>query len=178
MKWVILTAALLPLAAAQTPAQTCETLLEGVEATAAAASEVVRTMTMRLGEREVAKSVSRVTQDERGVTVTILEQTGQAPPQGAPPQGAEGAPDVDSSLLGVPGTLSCEGAELTETPDGYRLVLTEADAETPIESVELTVQRDRERFVPLRYVAQGTVRQFIFSSAIALSVRYDRWRFE
>jgi hypothetical protein len=172
---VVMVGSLLPFASAQT----CEDILAGVEATSAEAAEVVRTVVMRLGEREVARSTSRVTQGENGLEVTVLEQTGQQPPAGAPRLGmGNGGAPPEETLLGIPGSLSCEGHTLAETEEGYRLVLAETDLETPIESAELTVQRLGERLAPLSYVAQGTARQLIFSSAITMSISYGNWTFE
>ncbi len=142
-----------------------------LEHTAASTRSVTRTLTMNGGDRELSHSVVKVVQAEGGPQVTTLEQRGQEPPE------REGDPGPQSSLLGLPPGLNCEGHTLTETEVGYELSLTVADEDNPVDSVVLELAQRGERLVPLGYTAVGSVTQLFFTSAIRLTMRYRDWVF-
>lgn len=167
---VIVLLVLLPMGTAR-DAPTCETLLADLEHTAASARSVTRTLTMNAGDRELSRSVVKVVQGEDGLELTTLEQTGQLPPR------REGAPGPESSLLGLPPGLACEGHTLTETETGYELNLVVADEESPVDSVVLELRRQGERLVSIGYAAAGSITQLFFTSAISLTMSYGDWVF-
>ncbi len=159
---------LLPLGAAQN-APTCKTVMADLERSAAATQSVTRTLTIRAGERELSHSVVQVVQGENGLEVTTLEQRGRLPPE------RKGDPGPQRSLLGLPPGLSCDGHTLSETEGGYELSLAVTDEANPVDTVVLEQQGDR--LVPLGYTAAGSVTQFLFTTALGLSMSYRDWEF-
>ena len=161
----------LPLGAAQN-APTCETVLAELERTAAATQSVTRTLTIRAGERELSHSVVQVVRGEDGPRMTTLEERGQLPPE------REGDPGPQRSLLGLPPGLSGDGHTLSETEGGFELSLTVTDEENPVDSVVLELEQQGDRLVPLGYTAAGSVTQFLFTTAIGLTMSYGDWEFK
>ena len=114
----------------------------------------------------------QVVRGEGGLKLTTLEQRGRLPPE------REGDPGPQSSLLGLPPGLSCDGHTLSKTDGGYELSLTVADEENPVDSVVLELERRGDRLVPLGYAAAGSVTQLFFTTATGLSMSYRDWEFK
>jgi hypothetical protein len=149
---------------------TCEALVAALPESLASAREVVVSVTLEQGGREVAFERSHVLRDEDGVTTTVLERRGLRRPDGGDGDGAGGgAQDFD---------LPCDDHDLTLEADGTaRLELRDPDPDAVVERWSLHFGLLDGAWRPLELSAPFTVRVLFVPVRGRFLTTFDAWVF-
>jgi len=157
-------------AAAFASAPTCETLVDSLPEALRDAREVVVSVSVEQGGREIAFERSRILREPDGSTsTTVLEQRGLRRPGGA---GGE-APGGDGFAL------PCDDHELDMDGDGQlHLSLRDPDPDTPVAEWSLRFDYADGRWRPLELIAPFTVRVLFVPVRGRFVTSFEGWQFD
>ena len=152
---------------AMTP--TCEELVEAVPAALREAREVVVSVTLEQGGREIAFERSRILRaQDGGTTVSVLERRGLRRP------GGTGGPPGDGGRFEWP----CDDHALLFRDDGHvELRLRHADPDAPVAEWLVRLVASDGRWRPVELVATFTVRVLLVAIRGRIVTTFDAWRF-
>jgi len=150
-------------------APTCDELVAALPAALADAREVVVTVSVEQGGREIAFERSRIVRLPDGRTsTTVVGHRGLRRPRGA---GSE-APGVDAFAL------PCDDHDLDVDGDGHlRLRLRDPDPDAPVTDWSLRFAYAGGRWQPLELVAPFTVRVLLVPVRGRFVTSFEDWRF-
>jgi hypothetical protein len=146
---------------------TCERLTETITTAFDRATEVVMSTQIMQGEREFAYSKLRLYKDEAGEWQSEeLERRGVQRPEDS-----EGTEDGAEPTF----DFNCEGHTLTETEQGWDLIIPETREDIPVKQWDVSLVRQADAVVPVKVAGQFEARVLFIPFKGSFTTEFSDW---